>query len=252
MNNNKSDSENSNNFNTYFTSIGAELNNSCNDPYSDRLTNITYNPSSIFFEPDTVTEIENIIHKCADKFSNDSHGFNLYLLRRIITFISHIIMYLFKLSINTGIFPDILKTSKVMVIYKKHNRYNYTNYRPISITSQFFKNFEKLIKIRILSFLNKNKILNMCQFGFKESTLTCDALLDFTGYLQTNNDKHYAAVSIYIKKSFYSLDLYILLDKLYLYGCRGLSGDFIKSYLTNRNQYVHFNLSIYFILHIKI
>ena len=32
MNNNKSDSENSNNFNKYFTSIGAEINNSFNDP----------------------------------------------------------------------------------------------------------------------------------------------------------------------------------------------------------------------------
>ena len=33
MNNNKSDSENSNNCNTYFTTIGAELNNSFNNPY---------------------------------------------------------------------------------------------------------------------------------------------------------------------------------------------------------------------------
>ena len=80
MNNNKSDSENSNNFNKYFTSIGAEINNSFNDSYSDRLTNITSNQSSIFFEPITVTEIENIVYKCSDKFSNDSHGFNLYLL----------------------------------------------------------------------------------------------------------------------------------------------------------------------------
>ena len=251
MNNNKSDSENSNNFNKYFTSIGAEINNSFNDPYSDILTNITSNTSSIFFEPVTVTEIENILHKCSDKFSNDSHGFNLYLLRRIITSISHIIMYLFNLSINAGIFTDILKTSKVIVIYKKHNRCDYSNYRPISITSQFSKIFEKLIKIRILSFLNKNKILNMCQFGFKESTSTCDALLDFIGYLQTNNDKHCAAVSIDIKKAFDSLDNYILLEKLYLYGFRGLSGDFIKSYLTNRNQYVHFNSSIYSTLPIK-
>ena len=101
-------------------------------------------------------------------------------------------MYLFNLSINTGIFPDILKTSKVILIYKKHNRCDYSNYRPISNTFKFSKIFEKLIKIRILSFLNNNKILNMCQFGFKESTSICDeriTLLDFTGYLQTNNDK---------------------------------------------------------------
>ena len=32
MNNNKSDSENSNNFNNYFTTIGTDLNNSFNNP----------------------------------------------------------------------------------------------------------------------------------------------------------------------------------------------------------------------------
>ena len=95
----------------------------------------------------------------------------------------------------------------------------------------------------------------MCQFGFKESTSTCDELLDFTGYLQTNNDKHCAAVSIDIKKTFDSLDHYILLAKLYLYGFRGLNGGFIKSYLTNINQYIHFNsfisstLPIYMMFH---
>ena len=47
MNNNKSDSENSNNFNKYFTTIGADLNNSFNNPYNDRLTNISSNPSYI-------------------------------------------------------------------------------------------------------------------------------------------------------------------------------------------------------------
>ena len=75
MNNNKFASENSNNFNKYFTSIGDELNNSFNDPYSDILTNITSNPSSILFEPVTIMEIENLVHKFSDKFSNDSHGY---------------------------------------------------------------------------------------------------------------------------------------------------------------------------------
>ena len=62
-------------------------------------------------------------------------------------------MYLFNLSITTGIFPDILKTSKVIVIYKKYNRCDNSNYRVI-FTSQFSKNVEKLIKIRILNLLN--------------------------------------------------------------------------------------------------
>ena len=34
-------------------------------------------------------------------------------------------IYLNFLLINTGIFPDILKTSKVIVIYKQYNRCDY-------------------------------------------------------------------------------------------------------------------------------
>ena len=78
-----------------------------------------------------------------------------------------------------------------------------------------------------------------------------DTLLGFTGYLQTNNDKHCTAVSIDIKNAVDSLDHSILLEQLYVYGFRDLSGDFIRSYLINRNQYVHFNSSISSTLPIK-
>ena len=43
-------------------------------------------------------------------------------------------MYLFNLPNNMGIFPDILKTYKVIAIYMKHSRCDYLNYRQISIT----------------------------------------------------------------------------------------------------------------------
>ena len=51
MNNNKYDSENSNNFNKYVTIIGADLNNSFHNLYNVRLTNITSKLSYIFFTP---------------------------------------------------------------------------------------------------------------------------------------------------------------------------------------------------------
>ena len=85
-------------------------------------------------------------------------------------------------------------------------------------------------------------IINICQFGFRESTSTCDAFLDVTGYLQINNDKH-IYVSINNKKVFDSLEHSILLDKLYLYGFKVviLLG---VTLVTNINQYVHVNSSI--------
>jgi len=48
-------------------------------------------------------------------------------------------------------------------------------------------------------------------------------------------------IFIDLSKSFDTLDHAILLKKLELYGIRGLPNDLLKSYLTNRKQYVTYN-----------
>ena len=55
-------------------------------------------------------------------------------------------------------------------------------------------------------------------------------------------DGKYTLVNIYIdlSKAFDTLNFDILLHKLHYYGVTGVSFDLIRSYLTNRKQYVKF------------
>ena len=46
-------------------------------------------------------------------------------------------------------------------------------------------------------------------------------------------------IFIDLKKAFDTIDHTISLDKLYHYGIRGISNDWVKSYLMNRKQFVH-------------
>ena len=42
----------------------------------------------------------------------------------------------------TGVFPLVLKTAKVVLLFKKNSKLDYSNYLPISL----FSNIEKMLK----------------------------------------------------------------------------------------------------------
>ena len=102
---------------------------------------------------------------------------------------------LFNKCIENGVYPDVLKISKVKILYKKGNKNDCSN-RPISLTSQFSKIFEKILKVRIFSFLDTNSLINNSQFGFQKSISTCDALINYIDYLNINYKLFISTISI--------------------------------------------------------
>ena len=81
------------------------------------------------------------------------------------------------LSLQKGIFPDKLKLTKVIPIYKANDPSLFTNYRPISLLSNFSKFFEKVMYNRITEFVEQHNILYRCRFGFRKNYSTSHALI---------------------------------------------------------------------------
>ena len=52
----------------------------------------------------------------------------------------------------TGVFPSVLKTAKVVPVFKKDSKLDYSNYRPISLLSNVEKTLEKLMYKRLYTF----------------------------------------------------------------------------------------------------
>jgi len=80
----------------------------------------------------------------------------------------------------SGIFPDHLKFSILKPIYKKGNRMNPANYRPISLLASFFKVFVKTLYIRLTEHIYSNKLLVGNQFGFRKCIASEDAIFKLT------------------------------------------------------------------------
>jgi len=59
-----------------------------------------------------------------------------------------------------------LKCSAIRLLYKKGNKRDVSNYKPISLLTSFSKILEKLIQTRLLDHLHKNIIMSKEQYGF--------------------------------------------------------------------------------------
>lgn len=114
--------------------------------------NIISNNSSFHMKPVKPSEIENLVLKRDKKSSTDFHELNFSFVQNIILSISSILSLLYNKCIDNYVYPDILKSSKVIVLYKKGDKTNCSNYRPISLISQFSKIFEKILQSRFFPF----------------------------------------------------------------------------------------------------
>ena len=77
-----------------------------------------------------------------------------------------ILTEIFRNSLDSGDIPSIWKKSIIIPLFKKGNKQNPNNYRPISLTSPVARTLERLIARDIINFLLTHHLLSENQFGF--------------------------------------------------------------------------------------
>ena len=102
---------------------------------------------------------------------------------------------------------------------------------------------EKVIADQMNEFFVKHKLLFDHQYGFRSGHSTEHAALELTDRIITNIDNKKSPLNIFLdlSKAFDTQDHNILLHKLHHYGIRETPLKLIKSYLSNRQQFVEVN-----------
>ena len=200
------------------------------------------NEYSLFLLPTTDQEVNDIIKQLKDG-APGKDGITSLSLKLVSDFIVKPITRTVDLSFSRGVFPNELKIALVSPLYKAKDPMYFSNYRPISLLSTFSKILERLMYNRILDFLNKHKILNKYQFGFRTNHSTYMALIILLENIMKALENGESAIGIFLdfQKAFDTVNHSILLDKLCIYGIRGPALSWITSYLSNRCQYVVYN-----------
>lgn len=232
-----------NGFNSFFKSAPIQTLNeiSRNSPAREKNTPVTDTENRMILYPFTDEEFYNLVYsKLKSKNSGGPDDVPSFLIKRILFLIVKPLVYLINLSFCTGEFPSILKTGKVIPLFKKNSPLEMKNYRPVTVPYCFSKIFEYCFLDRFLFYLNTNNIITPNQHGFSRGKSTLTAFHCFYERLIYYIEAGECPVGIFcdLSRAFDCVNHDLLLEKLSHYGINGIPHNWLCSFLRNRTQYV--------------
>lgn len=186
----------------------------------------------IFSEQFLEEKIQNLKNSVSPGIDNISAS----LLKACSTSLCKPLRILMEMSFASGDIPIQWRTAIVKPIFKKGDKFEASNYRPISLTPIAVKLMESIIVDGMRPFLAENEIIPVEQHGFTpgrsvESNLLC-CVADWSKML--DNCECVDIVYLDFSKAFDKVPKIRLLHKLEHFGIRGPLLAWIESFLSNR------------------
>ena len=143
-------------------------------------------------------------------------------------------------SLDSGLVPALWILGSLCPIHKKGDILDPLNYRPVSLTCVLCKLCEKLIRKTIVKHLEDNGLIYDGQHGFREKRSTLTNLLAYMEILTEAVDNQIPVDVNYLdcRKAFDTVPHERLLRKLEAYGIRGKILQWIRAFLSGREQFV--------------
>jgi len=200
-------------------------------------------PSVDYSIDDMPFSVSDILDAIKDMSAFSAAGpdkFPVAILKECGELLAPIIHKLWCASLETGIIAEKFKSQAVIPIFKGGSKAIPANYRPVSLTSHIIKLFERVVRKKMISFIEEHNLIHPKQHGFRKGRSCLTQLLDhFDDVLRDlNSDANSDVIYLDFSKAFDKVDHRILLKKLHKYGIRGNLHRWLQSFLSDRTQHV--------------
>jgi len=180
------------------------------------------------------------LQKLHEEKSPGPDGIHPKLLKECAEVLAKPLSILFETSFDTATLPKDWRRANIAAIFKKGNRSDRKNYRPVSLTSVPCKVMEGIIKEKLTHFLESNSLLCNEQHGFRKGRSCLTNLLESFEDWTKAVDEGCGLDIVFLdyKKAFDSVPHGRLILKLNSYGIGDKLKRWIRNFLTGRTMQV--------------
>ena len=191
----------------------------------------------------TVDDVKRILVGLKTPSAPGPDTVNPRMLKECAELVSQPLLMIFTGSLSSGYLPKDWRRANITPIFKKGCRTDPLNYRPVSLTSVVSKVLEKLIREKIVMFLESTDYFSTNQHGFRSGKSCLTQMLEYLNDIEDIVDEGNCADAIYLdcRKAFDTVPHKHLMTKLENAGIQGHLLNWITNFLINREQRVVIN-----------
>ena len=154
--------------------------------------------SRIKLEPIDESKTRNLIEHLKNKTSTGIVGISNKLIKIAVNELVSLLTIVFNQMLNTGVFSNQLKISKVIPKYKSKDHTLLCNYRPIALLPSISEIFEYLFLEQLSNYFIQNNLLLSQQYVFRAKHSTELAAFNLVDHLTYKLDSGNIPTNIYI------------------------------------------------------
>ena len=195
----------------------------------------------------TEAEVSKLLQNLNPHKASDTFKIKPAIVRDLNNVLTPILTELYNRAIEENNYPDALKLTKVVELYKSKDRTLPANYRPISLLPILAKVFDTGINNKLMAHLLQHNILSPTQYAFRPNSGCTMALQAVVNNIYSNTkpsntkiSKPTLAVYVDLSKAYDTIEHSKLIDKLQTeFNFTPSTVQFFRTYFQNRQPPTH-------------